>query len=229
MDRPGLTWFGPGPAGAWDPTAAAPRSAARVESGRILHLEAHLARLVAAAEALGAPKPWLRALAPELEAWAAAAADAAILALRLRVHGEALGALLEPLPWTPIPYRLRLMPHPLGEPDRHPLAPYKGLTGAWAQAAVAEARSAGADDALLHWPCGTLVETGLAGIALECGGELWVPPPEGRVAGLAERLDLPGWAGARPIRVRPFTAADLEEGLLWCFNAVRGRWPGLLA
>ncbi|HET8715663.1 MAG TPA: aminotransferase class IV [Holophagaceae bacterium] len=200
-----------------------------MESGRILHLEAHLARLAAATDALGAPKPWLRALAPALEAWTAAAADAAILALRLRVHGEALGAQLEPVPLTPIPYRLKLLPHPLGGPDRQPLAPHKGLTGAWGQAALAEARSAGADDALLAWPDGTLAETGLAGIALEVDGALWLPPPEGRVASLAERLDLPAWAGARPLRTRPFDAGDLARGQLWCFNALRGVWPGQLA
>lgn len=124
---------------------------------------------------------------------------------------------------------MQLQPHPLGGPGGHPLAAHKGLTGAWGQEALSRARAAGADDALLVWPDGTLAETGLAGIALEVEGELWLPPPEGRVASLAERLDLPGWAGSRPLRVRPFREEDLARGRLWCLNALRGIWPGGLS
>ncbi|HEU4952707.1 MAG TPA: aminotransferase class IV [Holophagaceae bacterium] len=229
MDLTGLRYFGPGPAAPWDPLAVVPRSAAKVEDGHIRHLEAHLARLKDAAEAAGTPCPWILDQAAPLAAWVAGEAEGSPdLALRLRLHGAALGALLEPLPETPSPYRLQLQPHPLGGPGAHPLAAHKGLTGAWGQEAVLRARTAGADDALLAWPDGTLAETGLAGIALEVDGELWIPPPEGRVASLAERLDLPAWAGSRPLRVRAFRVEDLAWGRLWCFNALRGVWPGHL-
>jgi branched-subunit amino acid aminotransferase/4-amino-4-deoxychorismate lyase len=118
------------------------------------------------------------------------------------------------------------MPHPLGDPADQPLAPHKGLTGAWGAALMAEARRRGAADALLHWPDGTLVETAIASIGLERHGALRVPPAEGRVASLAERLDLPAWAGDRglSIEVRAFSLADAAEGRLWCFNALRGFW-----
>ena len=226
MDVARLRAFGPGPGPDYDPHVAAPRTAARVEQGRIRHLEAHLARLAASAVALGARLPWLEGEADAIRTWVADASRDPVEALRLRVQGDQLWALLEALPETPSPYRLKLMPHPLETPSRHPLAPHKGLMGIWNSGPLNEAKAVGSDDALLFWPDGVLVETAIASIALEVDGELWLPPLEGRVASLAERLDLPEWAGSRAIRIQPFRAGDLSRGRLWCFNAVRGVWPG---
>lgn len=228
MDDTRLKAFGPGPGADYDPLAAVPRTAARMEQGRIRHLQAHLDRLMASAAAMGEAAPWVGGEDGAIEAWAAGSSLGSTGVLRLRLHGNHLWALLEPLPKTPSPYRLRLMPHPLETPARHPLAPHKGLLGVWNRAPLEEANSVGAHDALLFWPDGTLVETAIASIALEVGDELWLPPPEGRVASLAERLDLPEWAGARKIRIQPFSATELDRGRLWCFNAVRGVWPGTL-
>jgi branched-subunit amino acid aminotransferase/4-amino-4-deoxychorismate lyase len=172
--------------------------------------------------------PWVMAEADAITEWVAAGFREPDEALRLRLQGKQLWALLEPLPEVPSPYRLRLMPHPHEIPSRHPLAPHKGLLGVWNAAPLNEAKAAGAHDALLYWPDGTLVETAIASIALEVDGDLWLPPLEGRVASLAERLDLPEWAGSRKLRIQAFSAGDLHRGRLWCFNAVRGIWPGTL-
>lgn len=226
MDDSRLRAFGPGPSPGYDPTAAVPRSAARVERGEIRHLEAHLDRLAASAEALGASLPWLPEQAQPLRAWVRDASREPSEALRLRLHGHQVWALLEPLPETPQPYRLIALPHPHGSP--HPLAPHKGLLGVWNLALLQQAQAAGADDALLQWSDGTFAETAIASIALERDGELWLPPAQGRVASLGERLEFAPWAGARPVRCRAFDAGDLAGGQLWCFNAVRGIWPGTL-
>ncbi|HJU83689.1 MAG TPA: aminotransferase class IV [Holophagaceae bacterium] len=204
----------------------APRSAARVESGEIRHASAHLERLAHSAEAQGRPAPWLPAQAEALETWVRSQAPTGTRALRLQVREDRLLARLEEMPATPDPYHLQPRLHPLGSPAAEPLAPHKGLTGAWGAAALAEVRAAGFSDALLHWPDGVLVETGIASIALETHGELWIPPVEGRVASLAERLDLPPWAASRGLLpvIRPFVSRDLEAGRLWCFNALRGFW-----
>jgi len=180
------------------------------------------------AAAKGEAAPWVMAEVDAIAEWVAGESSGPDGALRLRLHGNQLWALLEPLPELLSPYRLHLMPHPHGIPSRQPLAPHKGLLGIWNTAPLDEAKAAGAHDALLFWPDGTLVETAIASIALEVDGELWLPPLEGRVASLAERLDLPEWAGARKIRIQAFDAAELHRGQLWCFNAVRGVWPGTL-
>ncbi|HTL98016.1 MAG TPA: hypothetical protein VL181_04340, partial [Holophagaceae bacterium] len=65
-----------------------PRSAARVELGRIRHLEAHLERLSRSAAALGASVPWLPAQAGPIRDWVAAFPRAGAQALRLRLHGD---------------------------------------------------------------------------------------------------------------------------------------------
>jgi branched-subunit amino acid aminotransferase/4-amino-4-deoxychorismate lyase len=228
VDDTRLRAFGPGPGADYDPQAAVPRTAARMEPGRIRHFHAHLERLMTSAAAREEAAPWVMGEADAIEAWALDARPGDTGILRLRLHGNQLWALLEPLMEPPNPYRLRLLPHPLETPSRHPLAPHKGLMGVWNAAPLEEAKSAGAHDALLFWPDGTLAETAIASIALEMGEELWLPPAEGRVASLAERLDLPEWAGSRKLRIQAFTAEDLHRGRLWCFNAVRGVWPGTL-
>lgn len=228
MDAPVLKAFGPGPGPGYDPLAATPRTAARLEYGRIQHLGAHLERLMTSAAALGNAVSWLPAEAHAIASWVADVAPQPLGTLRMRLHGDQVWALLEPPAPMPSPYLLKPLPHPLQAPDRHPLAPHKGLLGIWNTAPLNEAKAAEAHDALLFWPEGPLVETAIASIALERDGVILLPPREGRVASLAERLDLPGWAGPRQIRIEAFGLADVAQGQLWCFNAVRGIWPGTL-
>ena len=226
MDVSCVRAFGPGPSPGYDPSAPVPRSSARVEGGDIKRLDAHLSRLAESAAARGGAAPWLTAQAEPIQAWVREVSALPIEALRLRVHGAQVWALLEPLPDTPSPYRLTVLPHPFG--GTHPLAAHKGLLGIWNLDALKEAQGLGADDALLEGPDGVLLETAIASIALETEDGFWVPPRAGRVASLGERLELPALAGGRAVRSRPFRVEDLAAGRLWCLNAVRGVWPGVL-
>lgn len=227
--------FGPGVA-AWPrelslPAGEGPRTALPVHDGIPRHLDAHLERLRAGAEALDCEVPWLTLAAADLFDWIKARPPAEG-ALRLSLHLDLrlLAARLEPLPPAPFPCRLTPMPHPMGDLRPSPLARHKGLSGPWRPVVLAEARRLGADDALLLWPDGTLAETAIAAVALECDGFLTLPPYAGRVASVAERLDLPAWAEARgwTLRIAPLLPGDCAAGRLWCLNALRGLWLATL-
>ncbi|HEY3399295.1 MAG TPA: aminotransferase class IV [Geothrix sp.] len=226
--------FGPGatlPAVA-PPTGAVPRTALPLRQGVPRHLEAHLERLRDAAHALGRDTSWLVEAGQELGLWLGRhAAPEAALRLELHLDLKLLDARLEPLPQAASPYRLAALPHPMGDLRPNPLAPHKGLSGPWRPQALSEAWRLGAEDALLLWPDGSLAETTIATVALERGGMLLLPPAEGRVASVAERLDLPAWAQERAWTLHhgSITLDDCAEGRLWCMNALRGLWPaGLL-
>ncbi|HJW08504.1 MAG TPA: aminotransferase class IV [Holophagaceae bacterium] len=224
--------FGPDSTSGFEAGSHLPRSAARVSSGEVLHLGAHLDRLRASAAFLGWDASWIEGEAMGLADWVRerTAEQAHALALRLHLRPRQLRALLEPVPSTPSPYLLLPMPHPLGSPDADPRAPHKGLTGIWGAEARDRAQAAGAADAALHWADGTLVETGIASLGLQLDGSFWLPPAAGRIASLAERLDLPPWAGSRGLRigVRAFSVEEAAAGQLWCFNALRGFWRAAL-
>lgn len=131
-------------------------------------------------------------------------------------------------PWAapPQPYRLRPMLHPLGDLRGHPWARHKGLLGGWGEAALHQAQRSGAEDALCLWPDGTLAETAIAAVALRDGAILRCPPPEGRVASIAEAAFLPEWARRRGLALErgPVTLAEAAAQGLLCFNAARGLW-----
>jgi branched-subunit amino acid aminotransferase/4-amino-4-deoxychorismate lyase len=223
--------FGPA-AGLPQPESAQtprPRTALAVGRGEAKHLEAHLARLEAGATALGESAPWLLDLVSPLREWVSETASGEDAALRLRLVSGAgqLEARLETLPTVPSPYRVVPMPHPLQGRRSAPAVIHKGLSGPWSGEVLAAARRQNAEDALLLWSDGTLAETAIAAVALDVDGILWLPPAEGRVASLAERLDLPAWAEARSLRLKT-SDIPLEwvaRGQLWCLNAVRGIWP----
>lgn len=224
--------FGPGGPGGHPPEGPAPRTAMAVLQGQAAHLEPHLRRLVLGAEALGAPAPWISDLAPALEAWLAAEAPPGAGALRLCLDPTQgrLWSRLEPFPGTPRTWRLACLPHPMAACQGDPRLPHKGLMGPWSDRILNKARGLGGEDALLLWSDGTVAETSISAVALELGGQLLVPPPRGRVASLAERLDLPGWAQARGLTIVsvPYGVEAAAQGRLWCLNAVRGCWPAQL-
>lgn len=231
MNLPGPAAFGPG---AGTPGLASggsrPRSALAVRHGRPRHFEAHLDRLREGAAALRTAVPWLPQAASDLLVWLAPLPGAAALRLALDPDLQVLEASLEPLPPAPNPCRLAPMPHPGGDLRGHPLAPHKGLSGPWCTEALAEARLRGAEDALLLWPDGSIAESPIATVALERDGILTLPPREGRVAGLTERMDLPRWAGTRgwALRHAPLYLEDGHQGHIWCMNALRGIWRATL-
>jgi branched-subunit amino acid aminotransferase/4-amino-4-deoxychorismate lyase len=142
---------------------------------------------------------------------------------------ETLHVRLEAIPETPRPYCLLPMLHPLTPERENPLAVCKGCLGPWSAGALAAAREAGAQDALLHWPDGTLAETAIAVVGLLEGSRFTLPPAAGRVRSIAEVWDLPGWADERGWEVRhaPIPLQAARQGQLWCFNALRGLWPAL--
>jgi branched-subunit amino acid aminotransferase/4-amino-4-deoxychorismate lyase len=212
-------------------TEEGPRTALPIRNALPAHFDAHLERLEAGAAALGIQVPWLTGAAVELLAWVRSQGhDEAALRLALMPREGALVATLEPLPRPFSPCPLVLLPHPMGDLRASFLARHKGLSGPWRSVALAEARQRGAVDALLHWPDGSLAETTLATVALELDGRLLLPPPEGRVASVTERLDLPGWAAERGLNIRidPLKVETLANGRLWCLNALRGIWPAEL-
>jgi branched-subunit amino acid aminotransferase/4-amino-4-deoxychorismate lyase len=181
---------------------------------------------------LGQSAPWVDGTRGPLLEWLRSELHGSDTALRLVLHPASgvLKARLEPLPSTPDPYRLVPMRHPVEEGRSDPKAPHKGLLGPWSATTRTEARHLGGEDALLLWPDGTLAETAIAAVGLELDGILRLPPPEGRVASLAERLDLPAWCEARALRIEvgPIPAALAPVGRLWCLNALRGIWAASL-
>ncbi len=183
-----------------------------------MYSEAHLGRL-----ATGAPDAsWLESAFRSLQERLATAPDG-MVRIRLDATGGRLWAAWEVLPETPSPYRLLPMPHPL-PPGAKPRL--KGADGAWSVSLLRAAREAGAHDALLLWPDGTVAETAIAAVFLEREGQLWIPPAGGRVASLGEAFDLPPWIREHRLKgvARAFGLAETREGRLWCLNVVRGMW-----
>ena len=227
--------FGPGASGWPDglqiPPGDGPRSALRLAGGQLRHLADHLNRLLKGAEALGQPAPWIADLGDALAAWSSSWLETdGVLRLSLHPAEGLLSAWVEPLPETPEPYRLIPLSHPLGDLRAGTIAQHKGLTGPWRRPLLMEARARGAEDALVFWPDGTLAETAIASLVVERSNALILAPPAGRVASLAEQLDLPSWARDRGLELRweALSLADLEGRRLWCVNAVRGIWPAML-
>ncbi|WLT33507.1 aminotransferase class IV [Geothrix sp. PMB-07] len=212
-----------------------PRTALAVHEGQPCHLHAHLHRLQEAAAALHHSGDWVESLGPEITAqisvWMSRSDAVPSAALRLALQPEFgfLRVRLESLPGISQPYLLAPMPHPLAHRQGDPLLRHKGLGGPWSTAALAEARTLGAADALLLWADGTLAETAIAAVGVERDGVLTVPPPEGRVASLAEQLDLPHWAAQRGLQVEVGPLALPQHGQIWCMNALRGIWKAQLA
>jgi len=229
-------WFGPELGRPVDPVhliqTDLPRTALPIHGGVPHRLKAHLLRLQDGAAAMGVEVTWLAGIQLEIEAWLGAEVPRTDASLRLVLHPESarLLARLEPLPGIPQPYRLHILPHPLQARRQDSAIVHKGLAGPWSQAVLAAARKAGAEDALLLWSDGTLAETAIASVALQRGDLLLVPPPQGRVASLAERLDLPDLARSRGLRieVESLSLESVREGQLWCLNALRGIWPAVL-
>lgn len=206
-----------------------PRSALRLGPQGPRHLAAHLTRLQTGALFLGHPCDWLEAAGQDLARWLHSENLKQESALRLRLYPECglLVAEIGLLPQLVQPYRLVPMAHPLAARRRAPETQHKGLCGPWSARVLALANQQQGQDALLCWPDGTVAETAIAAIGLEIDGAFLLPSPEGRVASLAESLDLPAWAADRdlPVRQEAISLGRIKEGQLWCMNALRGIWP----
>lgn len=218
-------WRIRGPEGPWTLEALlsrpGPRTTLRIDQGRVVEEGAHWARLEAGLACLGHDPR----LTGDRDGILHGLGDGIV---RIRLVPEAGVLLVKWEPWSaaPQPYRLLPLPHPLGDLRPDPRARHKGLLGNWSEAGLARARAAGAEDVLCLWPDGTVAETAIAAIALRDGATLRCPPPEGRVASIAEAAFLPGWAERRGLVLRtgPVTLDEARAGGLVSFNAARGVW-----
>jgi len=191
--------------------------------GQGVHWTSHLSRLRLGAIKLGWDVSWLDGTGPQVAAWMAAAGP---VVGRMQLLPDALSVRLEAIPDHVGSYGLLAMGHPLGDIRSDSRSAHKGLLGAWDIEARNQAKAKLADDALLLWPDGTLSETAIAAIGLQVAGKLRMPPKEGRVASIAEAIELPLWASSRGLEVRygPIRLDEVSTGQLWCMNAVRGLW-----
>lgn len=97
--------------------------------------------------------------------------------------------------------------------------------------ALAEARAAGADDAVLIDQRGRVLETSTANLFVAVGDELCTPPLDGAILpGIARAVLLDGLAAAgRPVVERDVSLEELVGAeQIWVTNAVHGPRPAAL-
>ncbi|MBA3598272.1 MAG: bifunctional anthranilate synthase component I family protein/class IV aminotransferase [Methylibium sp.] len=194
----------------------------------VRHLERHLARLAASAQALGFAcdlelvKARIQAQLPTLPPGGPA---------RLRLELDASGSVaLTNAPLIALPQgevRVRIGTQPLS--DARPLAGHKTTLRAEYDAGVAAAESEGAFDTLFFTTDGRLVEGGRSTVFVRLDGRWFTPPlADGALPGVmrAVVLDDPSWAAAE----RSVDLADMQraERIVVC-NALRGALEAVIA
>lgn len=195
----------------------------RAEEGRIALLALHLERLAHSAAQLDFALDIAEVRAAILRRLAAAPG---YMRLRLRLRPDGRATLRAgPLPPPPRrPLRLHLLPASVRSAD--PLLRHKTDNRALYDRARAEARAAGADDALLCNERGQLTETCIGNLALQIGGTWYTPPLH---CGL-----LPGTLRAQmlargQLQERPLHPADLPRATaILRINALRGPQPAVI-
>jgi branched-subunit amino acid aminotransferase/4-amino-4-deoxychorismate lyase len=211
----------------WDPLHqpfdALPRSTLRIVDGQGVHWISLLTRLQLGAARLGWDISWLDREEPGIAAWISTVGMASC---RAQLFPDAISIRLEALPEAFATYRVLTEIHPLGDIRSNGKATLKGLLGTWDMQARHHAREKAADDSLLLWPDGTLAETTIAAIGLQLNKRLVLPPLAGRVASIAEAVELPLWARIHGLAIerRPIRLEEVSAGQLWCMNALRGLW-----
>jgi branched-subunit amino acid aminotransferase/4-amino-4-deoxychorismate lyase len=198
-------------------------TAARASAGRVWHLERHVARLARDAERLGLGALDRAAVREELVALAAASRDGSDRKLRLAVEPGPSGApklagsadLLEDDTTT---WRAITAPHP----GPSATSAVKTTDRAPFEAALAAARAAGADEALLCDASGRLVEGARTSVvAALADGALATPPlARGAQEGVARAIAL---ASVGALVERDIARGELATAHeLVAINAVRG-------
>ena len=197
-----------------------------VRDGRALFAERHVARLAGDAAALGLPS---LAPAPLAEELARRARDLGGRERGLRVAWSSAGELgwtersLDPLPPGGVELVLSAA-HPADDPR----ACHKTLDRERYATGAAEARRAGAWDALLATDDGELLETTVANVFVVVDGELRTPPTRrGVLPGIVRGILLDeGRRRGRPIAVGPVTLGELRRATeVFVTNALRGVVP----
>ncbi len=224
----------------------------RVAAGTVFRLERHLDRLETGLEALAVPPPPRATLREAVAATldANALADGAAVGARVRLTvsaGRGSGrpdlaapsaptvlVVGEPLPAPAGPARLALVSQRLDE--RRPLRGAKTANYLLSLLALAEARAAGCDEALLLNHRGHVAEAATANLFAAVEGVLVTPPlVDGPLSGVTREAVLEcAAAAAVPVAERSLTLADLlsvDELFLTSsivgvrpVSAVAGRW-----
>ena len=199
-------------------------TSARASGGRVWHAARHVRRLARDARLLGLgdvdPAEAARALA-ELAATAVGSADAK---LRLEARRDAAGLRLvgAAQPLDPDPPAWRAVSATRPHPGASPTSSAKTTARAGYEAAFAEARRAGADEALLFDREGFLVEGARTNVVVRLADDALVTPPlaRGAQAGVAREILLERVPELREGDV----AADALDaaGEILAVNAVRG-------
>jgi branched-subunit amino acid aminotransferase/4-amino-4-deoxychorismate lyase len=192
----------------------------------------HLARLARAAERLGVafvPPPDLELTAREL--LARTGQRDGILRLELAVvDGAARWSMTaRARPSAGGPVRLAPVEMPPGAADRD--AGFKSTARGRYEEALAQARAAGADEALLVDAAGWVLEAANANVLALVRGAPCTPPLDGRIVpGIARALLLEGLAArGTPMRERALHRDELREAAgVWITNAVHGARVAIL-
>lgn len=203
----------------------------RIKGGKVLRVEAHLARLAAGADVLGMPLPAIDLTAALAQTAAANGLSEGVLRLTLTRGTGPRGVLppAEPKPTLvitaaplspPLPAARLVIAQGTRRNDRSPLAQVKSLNYLDGILARQEAARRGADDAILLNTRDGVAETSIANLFAVIDGVLITPPlSEGVLPGVM-RAEVVA-AGAQE---RPLTADDLssaEEILLTSALGIR--------
>lgn len=188
---------------------------------RLAHLDRHMKRMAASAQALGFSFDEARAreaLREHVQALPADVAHRVRLALAHDGRLSLTSARLAPLPSEPV--RLILAPQPVTRPAA--LARHKTTLRADYDAGVRAAEACGAFDSLFFTPDGRLTEGGRTNVFVKLEGRWWTPPvSDGVLPGVmrAVVLEDPHWqVGERSIHRDELAGA---QGWMVC-NALRG-------
>ncbi len=194
----------------------------------LAHLDRHLQRISASAQALGFAfdeAQARQALHAHVQGLPTDVAHRVRLALAHDGRLSLTSAPLAPLPGEPV--RLILAPQPVARPAA--LARHKTTLRADYDAGVRAAEACGAFDSLFFTSDGRLTEGGRSNVFVKLGGRWWTPPvSDGVLPGVmrAVVLEDPQWqAGERSIHRDELAFA---QGLVVC-NALRGALTATLA
>ncbi|WP_296579875.1 aminotransferase class IV [Xanthobacter sp.] len=203
----------------------------RVKTGKVLRVEAHLARLAAGADVLGMPLPAIDLAVALAQTAAANGLSEGVLRLTLTRGTGPRGVLppAEPKPTVvitaaplspPLPAARLVIAQGTRRNDRSPLAQVKSLNYLDGILARQEAARRGADDAILLNTRDGVAETSIANLFAVIDGVLVTPPlSEGVLPGVMRAEVIA--AGAQEL---PLTADDLasaEEILLTSALGIR--------
>lgn len=197
----------------------------RATGGRVWQARRHAERLVRDARQLGLGEVDGAACLDALAEWAAITRDGSRTIVRIEVRHDASGALAllgSNRAWGDDPAEWRAATSALTHPGPTPASHVKSTDRSYYTAALAAARAAGGDDALLFDAAGFLVEGARTNlVVVHADGSLRTPPlARGGVAGVAREVLIAHVPELRDADVSSGDVAAAREVI--AINAVRG-------